>query len=1410
MPSQQNVTLKAKGLYTFPNALSEVPDGALSEASNVVIDRDGVINPRRGIQLYGNTFGNPSDRAKQLLVYRDRILRHWGTEIDCDSDGVGTFTVMNDINGSPAVVNEVSVGTRIKYTESNGNLYFTTSNGIYKISDLDVTQLSTSPITVAGGVKALDANAVLDPETGWFVEDSVVAYRVVWGIKDANSNVILGVPSERVVIYNPLINLLVNDYNTMIGNLASVAAVAPFTLSGNEHSNTTIDGLSSTTNLSVGMTVSGTGIQAATIIMDIVDPNTITLSLPATATATGVTLTFGQKLHDTDYASLKIPANSDAVVVYNSLEALAFGPTNKLDNDMGGTVFQDIPFGSSFTLVGDTHNSTVIDNLSDTSSLVIGMTVAGADIPADTTITAITGLTSITISAAATGTNAGETFTFGPFSVPVVPTPTQQLVQIQSYFDAIINALNTTTGISTYAKNTAIGGAFSNSTQSATVDLTFTIPSDVTTVNFYQIYRSGLFTSTGVSLLSDLTPDDELRLIYENNPTDADITAKSITFHDTVPDSFRENGANLYTNANSGEGIAQANEPPPLALDIALFKGSVFYANTSTRYNIQVGLLTALGLTNKKIYIIQGNTVNAYTFVNSVQQVTQITMIAGSDLTASGISDYFDIYNANNTINFRIWFQVGTSVAPSGSGVTLVECPILNSDSDSDAATKLSYILNNIPDFFTTTSSNILTVTNENTGPSNNPTENVTNVGFSITVITSGSGEDASQNKVGISNAATPAEEVDETARSLVRVINKNSSEVINAFYVSGPDDLPGLIEFEARTLGDPNFYVMASDDATAQKFNPALQTGNYETISAISVANPTVVTSVGHGLSTGNTIVITGSDSTPSIDGMKTVTKIDNDNFTVDVDVTIAGTTGNFTTTANALAGDNEVVPNRIYYSKFQQPEAVPIVNYQDVGAKNKRILRILPLRDNLFILTEGGVYRLSGDDTTNFQIALFDSSTQIKAVDSAVVLNNQIYMFSSQGIATISETGISIISRPIENKLLPLVTSLYPGFSTATFAVSYESDRAYILFTVSEQEDTVATIVYRFNTFTNTWVSWDVTKTCGVVNSLPDKFFMGAGDTNSVELERKSFTRLDYADRQYTQNVPNGAVFETSLSLGSLFEAVPGDVLVQTQYLTIAQTNRLLKYMDTDMGLLDKNYFSSLGAMAGTNLRDLLTSLATKIDNDPGIATPGYAAAISGFGSSFIDTQNAFNVIVGRLNVDANTHHHSYLTSVNTVEYEVPVSSTNSFTKVITMEYAAPIIAGPIVIYKHIDSSVTWVPHHFGDASMLKQVSESTLLFETMDFTQAIASFSSDLSPGFESIPFPGEGTGIWGGFSWGDDTWGGEGTSRPFRTYVPANKQRCRYINGQFEHGSTFEDYAIFGISYTFSPISSRAYR
>jgi hypothetical protein len=115
-------------------------------------------------------------------------------------------------------------------------------------------------------------------------------------------------------------------------------------------------------------------------------------------------------------------------------------------------------------------------------------------------------------------------------------------------------------------------------------------------------------------------------------------------------------------------------------------------------------------------------------------------------------------------------------------------------------------------------------------------------------------------------------------------------------------------------------------------------------------------------------------------------------------------------------------------------------------------------------------------------------------------------------------------------------------------------------------------------------------------------------------------------------------------------------------------------------------------------------------------------------------------------------------------------------------------------------------------GDPMGLKHIRELTLMFDNKAFTTANMIFSTDLLPVLIPVPFHGDGNGIFGHIPhFGMNYFGGASHGAPFRTYIPRNSQRCRYIVCSFEHSIAREQYAIYGLTLTGEVSqSSRAYR
>ncbi len=1229
----QSVTLKCKGLWTFPNKLSEIPQGALLQADNVVSDANGTLESRRGFALYGDTLsGSATNRAKQLLLYKSRVLRHYDTTLDFDN-GSGTFT---SFSGS---YSEVDPDLRIKSVEANGNLLFTTSTGIKKISAANASQLSGAAgfITDAGIVQAIDSTGVVNYEdAGFFTEESKVAYRIVWGIRDANNNLVLGAPSGRLVVTNP-----------------------------------------------------------------------------------------------------------------------------------------------STTLTG-------------------------------------------------------------------------------------------------------------------TVNLTISIPDDITTNNFFQIYRSAVKEKGSLSL-DEIQPEDELYLVYEDFPTSTDISNGFVEVEDIVPEDFRAAGALLYTNPLSGDGILQANTQPPVAKDIAEFKGTTYYANTRTRHQLNFTLLSVDDLVkdgdpNETIFTItNGVTHHDYKFEGEQGEFT-LTFPAKANINASG---YFIIYSANDERKYVVWFDKnGGDPEPTAADTNnsiKIEVDVTG-DTTADevrASVKTAMDAADSGDFTYVESGADLTVKNIKNGnvtaAADSGLNPVATSGFSVAVDNAGAGEDTGSQLVLLSNNASVAAAIDETARSLVRVINAQNTEIVYADYLSSEGDLPGQILLYNRTIEDTPFFIVGDGDGLTTEFDPRIP--EFKSITTIEAgSNPLKCTSVGHGLTTGDEVVLFDTTTSPNAEGVYQVTVLDVDNFTIPFDYSGGGAaTGKFALTS--VFSTDEESPNRVYFSKFQQPEAVPIVNFRDVGSKDQPILRIIPLRDSLIILKTDGIWRLTGEEGVIPTVAPTDYSAILQAPDSASVLNNNIYALTSQGITQISDTGVSIVSRSIEDQILCLLNT--DNFSTTTWGIGYETDRAYLLFSTTETNDTVATQCFRYNTFTNSWTRFPISKTCGVIGD-DDKMYLGTADTNYIEQERKNKNFLDFSDRQFDIELSIDGFTLSGFNVSSVTNVRKGDAILQTQYVTISQWNRLLDKLDIDAQLDDTDYRSTLELDNGNSLTTRFTSLVSKLNTDdsgtritnafvPGDVTPatdlititshgfvdneivrftsggtlpagltantayyvisattdtfkvsatlgGSAVDITDGGTGshsvtndyyfsgttdFETIQTEFNLMIYQLNTSDGIFFSNYQDSEGTVQYFTFVET--ALANFITAVTTPPFIAGILTVYKSIPKVVIWAPEVMEDPSLLKHAREATILFKQTDFFNGFIGYRSDLSRNVEEVEFFGKGLGVWGvNNEWGNEPWGGDGLSNPTRTLVPRQKQRCRFLECRWRHGNAFENPTIEGISITYEISSTKGYR
>jgi len=375
-------------------------------------------------------------------------------------------------------------------------------------------------------------------------------------------------------------------------------------------------------------------------------------------------------------------------------------------------------------------------------------------------------------------------------------------------------------------------------------------------------------------------------------------------------------------------------------------------------------------------------------------------------------------------------------------------------------------------------------------------------------ILTGAASENIGLGQFQVFSGGTPGSDLVQTKQSLIHVLNRQSQTLVYAFDATDPNNttsLPGDFFLQEQGVGGGPFYVFSSRSTC---WTPALQPIlNFTISTVVDMTHLTVVSTTG----------ITAGDTITQSTFATTVTTVMDATHLV-----VANTTGFTTGTAQdisvgsiSLAGGGKGMG---FCSKFQQPEAVPLANTINVGNPNFEWLRCLPLRNSVIVLKQDGLFQLTGT-TFPFTVTTLDTGTILTAPESCAVMNNQVFAYTNQGVVAISETGPGIISRPIENILQPISSVLYPNFPVVTFGTAYQTDRKYLMSTISSADKfQKATIQYVYDTITESWTTylypipvWDILE-----SPTEQRLYVTSASTAYpyVFQERKTFTRIDFAD--------------------------------------------------------------------------------------------------------------------------------------------------------------------------------------------------------------------------------------------------------------------------------------------------------
>ena len=248
---------------------------------------------------------------------------------------------------------------------------------------------------------------------------------------------------------------------------------------------------------------------------------------------------------------------------------------------------------------------------------------------------------------------------------------------------------------------------------------------------------------------------------------------------------------------------------------------------------------------------------------------------------------------------------------------------------------------------------------------------------------------------------------------------------------------------------------------------------------------------------------------------------------------------------TSVTLTSNNNRTPGKLWWSAVNQPWAVPANNWAIVGAADQAILRIVNIRNTVFIFKQDGLFTLTGLTPSNFSIQPFDPGLVLLAPESIAVVDNKIHCLTNRGYVYVTEAGVSpSMSKPLERDInyYEYNNTSYP---TLTFGLAYENEGWAFLALPTVSDTTSCSQQYLFNENNPSWSRYTlpgVTHGCYDPSRQAITWAVGA----YLWEERKAFTDADIQDPAPT-GLTVGSTSSSSTVTVSGGTVLYGDIITQ-----------------------------------------------------------------------------------------------------------------------------------------------------------------------------------------------------------------------------------------------------------------------
>lgn len=216
-----------------------------------------------------------------------------------------------------------------------------------------------------------------------------------------------------------------------------------------------------------------------------------------------------------------------------------------------------------------------------------------------------------------------------------------------------------------------------------------------------------------------------------------------------------------------------------------------------------------------------------------------------------------------------------------------------------------------------------------------------------------------------------------------------------------------------------------------------------------------------------------------------------------------------------------------RLYFSKIEQPEHVPVTNWISVGEEGCRILAVTPLATQLIIWTEAGVYRLTGSAPNLWRVSLVDSSVRLISPEAQCALAGAAFAWTNIGIVQCNGHSVRTISGGIVQDDIRAVTRKFGYGSTGNkgiFMAPHFADGLLVIGVPSGTSQIKSDHLLVKCLATDTWTKWSM-EARTMVYSETDEILI-ASLSDYFELRYETTEGFDRTHDGYHAVTPDGVI--------------------------------------------------------------------------------------------------------------------------------------------------------------------------------------------------------------------------------------------------------------------------------------------